>query len=135
MIWRPKHDPPPELTLSCLPTRTYRQRRKAILAAHPEVRELIGQEASTLPLLAAVNLAQVGACVAAAHLPTYELVPAAVLVGGTLSLWQVGRRTLGLTLAPAPALARARTLALSPTRTAALASSRCCTTSPSPSLP
>jgi len=70
------------------PSEWHRQRRKAILAAHPEVRELIGQEASTLPLLAAVNLAQVGACVAAAHLPTYELVPAAVLVGGTLSLWQ-----------------------------------------------
>jgi len=83
-----KSSPPAAAKVAQTPSEWHRQRRKAILAAHPEVRELIGQEASTLPLLAAVNLAQVGACVAAAHLPTYELVPAAVLVGGTLSLWQ-----------------------------------------------
>jgi len=79
---------PPATAQAQTPSEWHRQRRKAILEAHPEVRSLIGQEATTLPLLAAVNLAQVSACVAAAHLPAYELVPAAVLVGGTLSLWQ-----------------------------------------------
>lgn len=79
---------PPATAQVRTPSEWHRQRRKAILEAHPEVSALIGQEATTLPLLAAVNLAQLSACVAAAHLPTYELAPAAVLIGGTLSLWQ-----------------------------------------------
>ena len=70
------------------PSKWHRERRRAILEAHPDVRSLIGKEKSTLPLLAVANLAQVGACVAGSHLPGYELAPAAVLVGGTLSLWQ-----------------------------------------------
>ena len=70
------------------PSEWHRQRRRDILDAHPEVRSLIGQDATTLPCLAAVNLAQLGACLAASQLPLFELVPTAVLVGGTLSLWQ-----------------------------------------------
>ena len=91
---------PPATVQVQTPSEWHRQRRKAILEAHPEVSALIGQEATTLPLLAAVNLAQVSACVAAAHLPTYELAPAAVLVGGTLSLTRTV--TLTLTLPPNP---------------------------------
>lgn len=70
------------------PSEWHRARRQAILEAHPDVQSLIVKEKSTLPLLAVANLAQIGACVAGSHLPGYELVPAAVLVGGTLSLWQ-----------------------------------------------
>ena len=91
---------PPSLVQGQTPSEWHRQRRKAILEAHPEVSALIGQEATTLPLLAAVNIAQLGACVAAAHLPTYELAPAAVLVGGTLS--RMRTVTLTLTLPPNP---------------------------------
>ncbi|EOD25982.1 hypothetical protein EMIHUDRAFT_237254 [Emiliania huxleyi CCMP1516] len=71
------------------PSEWHRARRRAILEAHPSiVRSLVGKETTTVPLLAAANLAQVGACIAGSHLPGYELAPAAVLVGGTLSLWQ-----------------------------------------------
>ena len=77
---------PPRTTQT--PAEWHRERRRQILDAHPEVKSLIGRETTTLPLLAAVNVAQIGACVAGAHLPDFELVPAAVLAGGTLSLWQ-----------------------------------------------
>jgi len=70
------------------PAAWHRSRREAILAAHPEVADFVGRERWTLPALAAVNVAQVGACVACAHLPDFELVPAAIFLGGTLSLWQ-----------------------------------------------
>ena len=72
------------------PARWHMQRRAAILESHPEVAQLIGKEQLTLPLLAASNVAQLACAVAAAqqHLPPPVLVPLAVLVGGTLSLWQ-----------------------------------------------
>ena len=70
------------------PAQWHVARRKAILAAHPEVQNLIGREQWTLPALAATNALQLSGAVACAHLPDPALVPLAVLVGGTLSLWQ-----------------------------------------------
>ena len=70
------------------PARWHLDRRKAILAEHPEVRELIGKEPLSLPLLAATNAAQVACAVGFSGLPGIALTPLAILVGGTLSLWQ-----------------------------------------------
>ena len=70
------------------PARWHAQRRAAILRAHPEVRELIGKEPVSLPLLGASNVAQIACAVQLAHLPDVVHVPLAILVGGTLSLWQ-----------------------------------------------
>ena len=70
------------------PSEWHRQRRAAILEVHPEVQRLTGREAATVPALVAINGAQLAASVAAAGLPSQELIPLAVLLGGTLSLWQ-----------------------------------------------
>merc|ERR1719382_281669 len=70
------------------PPEWHRQRRAAILEVHPEVQRLTGREAATVPALVAINGAQLAASVAAAGLPSQELIPLAVLLGGTLSLWQ-----------------------------------------------
>ncbi len=80
---------PPAAT-GITPSAWHRQRRAAILAEHPEVRGLIGQDARTLPALAVANVAQLGAAFGAghAHLPPAVLLPLGLLVGGTLSLWQ-----------------------------------------------
>ena len=80
---------PPAAT-GITPSAWHRQRRAAILAEHPEVRGLIGQDARTLPALALANVAQLGAAFGAghAHLPPTVLLPLGLLVGGTLSLWQ-----------------------------------------------
>lgn len=73
---------------SVSPARWHMQRRAAILNAHPEVAKLASPEPLTLPLLAAVNSLQLVTCISCAHLPMPALVPTALLVGGTLSLWQ-----------------------------------------------
>ena len=70
------------------PSQWHRERREAILRDFPDVKGLIGREPWTLPALAVVNTAQITACVSCAHLPSYELGPLALFVGGTLSLWQ-----------------------------------------------
>ncbi|KAG8469725.1 hypothetical protein KFE25_006180 [Diacronema lutheri] len=70
------------------PADWHRARRQQILEEAPAVRELIGADARTLPLLVSINAAQFGCAVAAAqHLPNTALVPAALTLGSTLSLW------------------------------------------------
>lgn len=80
--------PKPALVNQYSPSRWHIERRAAILAAHPEVAELASPEPLTLPALAAVNVAQVSCAITCAHLPTPALVPIAIFLGGTLSLWQ-----------------------------------------------
>ena len=70
------------------PSSWHRSRREAILSKHPEAADLVGREHWTLPTLAAVNVAQIAACATCNHLPEPALVPGAILIGGTLSLWQ-----------------------------------------------
>ena len=70
------------------PARWHLKRRAAILSAHPEVAQLASPETRTLPMLAVTNVAQTAACVACAHLPVPALIPIAIYLGGTLSLWQ-----------------------------------------------
>ena len=70
------------------PAKWHLSRRSQILSNHPEVKELIGKEEWTVPILAATNIAQVGCATAFAHLPAPAQVPLAILLGGTLSLWQ-----------------------------------------------
>ena len=70
------------------PAKWHLSRRTQILSNHPEVKELIGKEEWTVPILAATNIAQVGCATAFAHLPAPVQVPLAILLGGTLSLWQ-----------------------------------------------
>ena len=83
----PTLTPPPTATPT--PAQWHLRRREAILRAHPEVADLIGRERSTLPLLAAANVAQIGCATALApQLPSAAQVPLAILLGGTLSLWQ-----------------------------------------------
>lgn len=70
------------------PADWHRARRAAILADAPEVQSLIGPDARVLPLLVAVNAAQLSCALAGAHaLPTAVLVPCALTLGSTLSLW------------------------------------------------
>jgi fatty acid desaturase len=69
------------------PADWHRARRREILSDSPSVEALIGTEARTLPLLVAVNAAQFGCAAAAGHLPELVLVPAALTIGSTLSLW------------------------------------------------
>jgi fatty acid desaturase len=70
------------------PAKWHLSRRSQILSNHPEVKELIGKEEWTVPILAATNIAQVGCATAFAHLPAPVQLPLAILLGGTLSLWQ-----------------------------------------------
>lgn len=72
------------------PAQWHSARRRAILQEHPGVERLQTRDARTLPVLAAVNVAQFAASITAgtSDLPAAVLVPAGLLVGGTLSLWQ-----------------------------------------------
>ncbi len=71
------------------PARWHQQRRNAILDDHAaQVQPLLKPDRRTLPALIAVNAAQLGLAATAAHLPAAELVPLALSVGATLSLWQ-----------------------------------------------
>lgn len=70
------------------PSRWHLDRRAAILKKHPEIAKLASPEPSTLPILLATNGLQVMSCIACADLPTPLLIPSAIFVGGTLSLWQ-----------------------------------------------
>mmetsp|Transcript_56869 Transcript_56869/g.176998 ORF Transcript_56869/g.176998 Transcript_56869/m.176998 type:complete len:520 (-) Transcript_56869:14-1573(-) len=71
-------------------------RRRAILAAHPEIADLVGPDWRTLPLIAVANLLQLGAaawCGLALNdaggepAATFGVVALACGLGGTLSLW------------------------------------------------
>lgn len=69
------------------PADWHRARRLEILEEAPAVRDLIGADRRSVPLLAAINAVQLGCAVSASHLPDGMLVPAALAVGSTLSLW------------------------------------------------
>ncbi|WP_206539332.1 fatty acid desaturase [Aurantiacibacter luteus] len=65
------------------------ERRRAILRAHPEIRDLLGPEPRTFWCIALVWLAQMAAAALAAQLPVWAMVLAAYCVGAVvaLALW------------------------------------------------
>lgn len=78
----------PSSGLALTPAQWHATRRQEILAKHPHVKALCGKSAVTLPLVAATNAAQLALCHWSTSLDAPLFVPAAVLAGGTLSLWQ-----------------------------------------------
>lgn len=82
----PVQAPPPALMGA--PPRWHLARRAAILEQHPEVGALLKPDGRTLPSLVACNAAQLACALGFARAPAPVLVPLAILVGGTLSLWQ-----------------------------------------------